>query len=1094
MFYVNKRKYYCFYFLLIHYFQKVLNKKPHAQEQQAVWRLECALGVISEPDCPVDGGWSPWSSWSTCHGTCDDVGYRKRTRECNNPPTSKEGIPCSGSDEQIESCYLTHCVVDDFRKCLNGDSIRTDAMRQLETVPSIMERCLQVECTFYDIENALAEDNTWQLNPEIIWNALQCVKHNVGCPVAGEWGPWGAWSACGSLCGKGFHWRIRKCDTPPPSDDRLICLGNPLQFEDCEGDQCAIDESYTGENTGGNWSKWGEWSPCSENCGIGVRRRRRVCIEKQKPHISAKWGTHCRGQHAQMEVCKNKECLLDGGWSGWGIWGPCSQTCGAGRRFRTRSCTRPMPSGGSNCVGPKYEEGPCHQMPCDVFSHVVALFNGDSFLQYDFLQKRSTLFHSFIRFMPLSPHGSLIRRGDISHPLVRLSLQKWYLCLDARGLSQSCSPLRICSTFVLEPAAWHSAMITVNKESISLRINDAQIPIHGMFPCDPELTDDMTFITVGEKFHGVVQELIVNFIPLVMMINRNRLARTDFVPTSASNIAYEKANIEEAFLYLENDQYLRLPCFDDQNEWNLQLTLKPKKEVGIILFLPGIQEDDWLCIALTNSRLKIKLSLRGFRSETTSSTECLPDQWLDIMLSKQSESGTIETIINASERLHVLLTFSTTNKRHSVYPFFSIRPNQNESNLKQNISLANVVNNTTYVLCYDEFFIGNIPLEYKNVNSEELTSYSGIIASLKVNNNFIDLHSFGVERIKDNKIQLSSRTSSISGFYYETSWGISNSLNLTCLHARTKRTPNKAWWFYLDNAINSILEKKSAKAVDDGKVLRLIAKAPNYHRGFYTCRAHTMKRTCNIVTYGVIGELQYKLAEPDATTIIAIFTTILLVLGTLGWLVIEGINDLRNGYGFFRDAHLSPEEEAAAVCNYIDQNLHLYGSRSAADIAKARARRKGKYLGGRSSYAAQEPQGRIQIEKNLSKGGDYPLSEPEELPALPEVKSFVANAVHNVYRCEPSYIASPNLASNNTAQSQPLSSSLQSSPRDLFPHLLVCKSQSPGIEKDETRKRCLLLNEVIDDKINTSSPETSPCKSPAHKILNKFYMLKHSDD
>ncbi|KAJ8736882.1 hypothetical protein PYW07_000153 [Mythimna separata] len=228
----------------------IQTKKPYGKRQQAVWRLECELGTITDPDCPIDGGWSPWNPWSFCQGACDDVGHRHRTRECTNPPPSQDGAPCTGADEQTEVCYLTNCTATDFRKLVKGDTARMEALHQLEAVPALMERCLQMECPFEAIEAALAFDNTWQLNSESLWNSLQCVKRNLGCPVAGEWGAWGAWSSCGARCGRGLRWRLRRCDTPAPSDARLSCDGSPLVAEICIGEQCAS----TNKDSGGTWA------------------------------------------------------------------------------------------------------------------------------------------------------------------------------------------------------------------------------------------------------------------------------------------------------------------------------------------------------------------------------------------------------------------------------------------------------------------------------------------------------------------------------------------------------------------------------------------------------------------------------------------------------------------------------------------------------------------------------------------------------------------------------------------------------------------------------------------------------------------------
>lgn len=1056
--------------------------------------MECDLGIISDPDCPVDGSWTTWSAWSPCKGSCDNIGHRIRTRECNNPAPSKDGVPCSGPDEDTTPCHLTNCTVKDFKKLAMGDSGRTEALNQLTAAPALMARCLQTECPFESIEAALAYDNTWQLSSEAIWNSLQCVKHNMGCPVIGEWGAWGEWSACGAQCGQGVRWRLRRCDTPPPSDASRICTGNPLEAEDCEGDQCAIEDQvdYGG---GGTWSEWQQWSECLETCGPGARRRRRVCNEKKTQQLGGTWGTHCQGQHDELEVCENKVCVLDGAWSGWSVWGPCSQSCGAGTRSRSRSCTRPIPAGGgSDCVGHKYEVGSCHLAPCEVFTHTVAILNGESFFHYDFEHKRSTLFHFYIRFMPLSPHGTLVRRGNMRNPNVRLSLQKWHVCLDAEGTSKSCSLPRVCSPSVIESGAWHTALVTVSSDSASLRLDDARTPIRSTFPCEPELEDEKMDIIIGEKFHGELQEAAVNFIPLVLTMDENtRYRRSNFVPTSTTNIAYEKAGIEEAFLNLAADQYLRLPCFDDQNEWRLELTLKSKRDSGTILFLRDDSSDSWLHLSLQNMRMNLRLGSRDFRSESSGSTEYLPDQWLDVVMLKKTEANSVETSINAGERIHAVI--EEANSRHRRYTYKIFNPLKKLRRSRKDEKFDDINNKThtnetnkvvPFLICSDEFYVGGVPQEFKS-NSEDFVAFAGIIALININGELQDLHKFDVERSKGDQVQLSSRTASISGSYHESSWGSSNSLNLTCLHARTARSPRTARWIFLDTGIDSVISTKKARSIDDGRVLRLVATATNDLRGFYTCRSHAKKITRNIVTYGVIGKMRQRLTSPDTTTAIALVTTLILIVGTLTWIVSEGINDLRNGYGFFRDRHLTPQQEAEAVCNYIDANIELIGSKSLAKLAKARARRKGQRLASKINFAAQEPQGMMAGQAD----SDSTLTETEALPDLPAIKSSSMDKTQDIFRCEPCYVSSPRHGSNITSPRPKLtsSSSPDTSPRILCSRLLITR----GYQARERRKKGSSASKKQIASLLTIKSSAFVNQSPAQKILQRFRELKSED-
>ena len=56
---------------------------------------------------------------------------------------------------------------------------------------------------------------------------------------------------------------------------------------------------------------------------------------------------------------------VDGEWSEWRDWEPCSRTCGTGTQQRVRSCTRPRPAfGGRDCVGNSRETKTCETRAC----------------------------------------------------------------------------------------------------------------------------------------------------------------------------------------------------------------------------------------------------------------------------------------------------------------------------------------------------------------------------------------------------------------------------------------------------------------------------------------------------------------------------------------------------------------------------------------------------------------------------------------------------------------------------------------------------------------------------------------------------------
>ena len=57
-------------------------------------------------------------------------------------------------------------------------------------------------------------------------------------------------------------------------------------------------------NIDGDWSAWSSWSPCSATCGGGVQSRERVC-DNPKP---AGTGSDCPGQARQDRMCNVDAC------------------------------------------------------------------------------------------------------------------------------------------------------------------------------------------------------------------------------------------------------------------------------------------------------------------------------------------------------------------------------------------------------------------------------------------------------------------------------------------------------------------------------------------------------------------------------------------------------------------------------------------------------------------------------------------------------------------------------------------------------------------------------------------------------------------
>ncbi|CAG0917811.1 unnamed protein product [Notodromas monacha] len=121
-----------------------------------------------------------------------------------------------------------------------------------------------------------------------------------------------------------------------------------------------------------SWSEWSEWSTCAQNYNwenevwqpAGQRAARGhscLCRSRFCSKSSLRTDTTACTGHS-IEVTN---CTVDGGWTPWSEWSPCSQTCGIAHKTRRRFCTNPPPAfGGKACAGKDTEDAQCMIPPC----------------------------------------------------------------------------------------------------------------------------------------------------------------------------------------------------------------------------------------------------------------------------------------------------------------------------------------------------------------------------------------------------------------------------------------------------------------------------------------------------------------------------------------------------------------------------------------------------------------------------------------------------------------------------------------------------------------------------------------------------------
>ncbi|XP_055671290.1 hemicentin-1 [Falco peregrinus] len=172
--------------------------------------------------------------------------------------------------------------------------------------------------------------------------------------VHGGFSDWLDWRACSVTCGQGVQERVRQCNNPLPANGGRRCEGPDTDVRSCHNKPCPVD---------GNWSEWGLWEECSKSCGRGNRTRTRMCSNPPAQH----GGKPCDGSAVDSVMCNIRPCPVDGEWSPWLPWGPCSETCGKGTQSRLRHCSNPPPAhDGSYCPGPDAQVQVCNKRRCPV--------------------------------------------------------------------------------------------------------------------------------------------------------------------------------------------------------------------------------------------------------------------------------------------------------------------------------------------------------------------------------------------------------------------------------------------------------------------------------------------------------------------------------------------------------------------------------------------------------------------------------------------------------------------------------------------------------------------------------------------------------
>lgn len=189
-------------------------------------------------ECPVDGVWSEWTPWSPCSATCKSnvveptPSIKYRHRDCANPAPAFGGSPCRGSSYQQEVCEVPFCPIDggwspfsDWSTCSASCGVGMQVRNRIcsSPVPQFNGR----ECDGEAFEVKHCNEG---ICSQLI-SSPAATSPATATALATEWSLWSEWGECTAACGSGFKSRTRKCLTGN-------CAGENIEFQQCEGRHC----------------------------------------------------------------------------------------------------------------------------------------------------------------------------------------------------------------------------------------------------------------------------------------------------------------------------------------------------------------------------------------------------------------------------------------------------------------------------------------------------------------------------------------------------------------------------------------------------------------------------------------------------------------------------------------------------------------------------------------------------------------------------------------------------------------------------------------------------------------------------------------